>query len=238
MSNLVEFENVGLIELRVSDRAKRMKLGVKSDGLPFLVIPNHGIASKTAIMHFVNSNIDWIKQQQQKQQSKQTIFTPNTTFHTHQRKLSISINKDVTKGTGALLNNEIRITLPIGSNIESPRVQKFIRTVIEESMRDEAKQILPLLTKNLAKQHGLQCQQVSIKKAKTRWGSCSSKKNINLNLHLMRLPQPLINYVILHELAHTVELNHSAKFWNLLERICPGSKKLDKELNLYNTEIY
>ena len=66
----------------------------------------------------------------------------------------------------------------------------------------------------------------------------SYTNNINLNLHLMRLPEALRDYVILHELAHTIEKNHGAGFWRLLENICPGSKHLDKQMKAYRISIY
>ncbi|HIP35703.1 MAG TPA: M48 family peptidase, partial [Crocinitomix sp.] len=59
-----------------------------------------------------------------------------------------------------------------------------------------------------------------------------------LSLHLMRLPEYLIDYVILHELCHTIEKNHGKYFWALLEKVSPGARKLAKELKKYNARIY
>ncbi|MFV0522776.1 MAG: M48 family metallopeptidase [Mangrovibacterium sp.] len=238
MNKLVEFKHIGLVEMRVSTRAKRLKLGVKTSGMPFVVIPKSSIVTKSMITGFVVDNSDWIKQRQCQFKKIQTVFTPDLVFHTYSRKLNIILTQQAEKGKAALLKNEIRVILPLNTDVHSDKVQNFIRLVIEESMREEAKQYLPKLTQQLAAQHKLIFNRLSIKKTKTRWGSCSSKKNINLNLHLMRLPEHLIKYVILHELAHTIELNHSVHFWQLLEKICPGAKKLDKELNQYNTEVY
>jgi len=90
----------------------------------------------------------------------------------------------------------------------------------------------------LAKKHNFNYQKLTIKNTKTRWGSCSFKNNINLSLHLMRLKEELIDYVILHELVHTKVKNHSKEFWMTLDIHCPESKKLDKELKKYSLIIF
>ena len=77
-----------------------------------------------------------------------------------------------------------------------------------------------------------------IKNAKTRWGSCSSINNINLNLHLMRLSDELIDYVILHELVHTKIKNHQKEFWDLLNIVSGDAKGLDRELKKYYIHNY
>ena len=77
-----------------------------------------------------------------------------------------------------------------------------------------------------------------MRNSKTRWGSCSYENNINLNLHLMRLPNHLIDYVILHELVHTKIKNHSKDFWNLLDVVTGNAKNLDRELKNHHTKIY
>ena len=86
-------------------------------------------------------------------------------------------------------------------------------------MKIEAKQYLPDKVKSLADKFGFKYNELALKNIKSRWGSCSRKNNINLSIHLMRLPDHLIDYVILHELVHTVHHNHSARFWNLLDEV-------------------
>lgn len=74
---------------------------------------------------------------------------------------------------------------------------------------------------------------IYFKKMKSRWGSCSSKKNISINLYLNYLPQKLIEYVVFHEIAHLLELNHSKKFWNIISTKFPDYKNLENELSIY-----
>ncbi|GBF23159.1 hypothetical protein tpqmel_0563 [Candidatus Gastranaerophilus sp. (ex Termes propinquus)] len=99
-----------------------------------------------------------------------------------------------------------------------------------EHLRAQAKEYLPKKLQQLADMHGFKYKKVTIKNMRSRWGSCSYFNNINLNLNLMRLDEDLIKYVLLHELVHTVEKNHSAKFWALLQKHLPEALELRKKL--------
>lgn len=99
------------------------------------------------------------------------------------------------------------------------------RAAATESLRQRAKEMLPPRVAELAKKHGFSYNKVFIKNNRSNWGSCSSKKNINLNLQLMRLSQELIDYVILHELCHLVYMNHGAEFHKLLDSLCGGRER-------------
>ena len=85
----------------------------------------------------------------------------------------------------------------------------------------------------LADKYGFIFNKVSIRNQKTRWGSCSIKNNISLNIQLMRLSNSLIDYVILHELVHTVVKNHSILFWNTLDIYVNDAKKIDNRLKQF-----
>lgn len=102
-----------------------------------------------------------------------------------------------------------------------------------EAMRKQAKATLPPRLAELAAQHGFVYKKVFIKNNVSNWGSCSSLKNINLNLRVITLPQELQDYVMLHELCHLKYLNHGAEFHKLLESVCPGHKELKRQLNAY-----
>ncbi len=101
----------------------------------------------------------------------------------------------------------------------------------ESALRKQAKAYLPDRTQVLASRFGFSYHSLKINKSKGRWGSCSAKKNINLSLYLMTLPSHLIDYVILHELCHTKEMNHGPRFWILMDEVTGNqSKVLRKEL--------
>ena len=97
-----------------------------------------------------------------------------------------------------------------------------------------AKEFLEGRIKELADNFGFVYNKVTIRNQKTRWGSCSGKNNINLNMQLMNLPNHLIDYVILHELVHTKVKNHSPLFWGSLDIYVGNAKAIDKELKKYS----
>ncbi len=97
-------------------------------------------------------------------------------------------------------------------------------------MRQQAKIFLPQRVAVLAQKHGFRYTSVTCRHQKTRWGSCSQKNTISLNIELIRLPSELQDYIILHELTHTLHKHHKESFWDHLEHVLPGSLMLDKKM--------
>ncbi|MEN6309286.1 MAG: YgjP-like metallopeptidase domain-containing protein [Anaerohalosphaeraceae bacterium] len=90
----------------------------------------------------------------------------------------------------------------------------------------------------LAGRHGFCYRKVSFRNQKTRWGSCSSQNNINLNIHLLTLPAHLQDYILLHELVHTEHKNHSKMFWDRLDKVLDGkARQYNKEMRNYRTGV-
>lgn len=236
--HVIKVEGIGLAELRINTQAKSIKIGMDYSGIPYLIIPAASSITEDRIISILRQKAEWIKHHQERIKQWQTIFTPETEFHTYRRKLSIKFDEKINVTEAYIYEDALIIVLAKGTPIESNEVQLAIRREIEGVLQMEARKILPNLVRNLASKHGFRYNKVTVKNIKTRWGSCSSKQNINLNIHLMRLPKHLIEYVILHELAHTVEPNHSKRFWDLLEKVCPKSEDLNEELEDYHIKIY
>ena len=95
--------------------------------------------------------------------------------------------------------------------------------------KEEFKEIVEKNVNELIKQTGLVPNKITIKKIKYAWGSCSSKKNITINLELIKYSEQAIRYVILHEFCHIKYMNHSKDFWNLVEKYMPNYKQVKKE---------
>ena len=97
-------------------------------------------------------------------------------------------------------------------------------------LRVEAKKFLPRRVEELAQKLGFTYKSVTCRHQKSRWGSCSHRNSISLNIELMRLPARLCDYIIVHELTHTRHKHHQKAFWHHLEEVLPGAHELDREM--------
>jgi len=97
-------------------------------------------------------------------------------------------------------------------------------------LRKLAKAYLPHRTMELAQDLSFTYQRVTCRHQKSRWGSCSHRNAISLNIELMRLPVELRDYIIVHELTHTVHKHHQDAFWAHLEKVLPGAGELDRQM--------
>jgi len=121
----------------------------------------------------------------------------------------------------------------IKTNRQSMDLQLEKKKKLPEIDRKVARKILCRRIGELAQLYNFVYNRVSIRKQKTRWGSCSSKNNINLNMNLLHLPSELMDYVLLHELVHTRVKDHSKDFWNELNTVVPNARQIDKKLKDY-----
>ncbi len=103
--------------------------------------------------------------------------------------------------------------------------------------RSKAEKLIKLKVKEFNKFYNFNYNQVFIRNQKTCWGSCTSKRNLNFNYKLMFLPTYLLDYIVVHELCHLKEMNHSAKFWSLVERQIADYKIKRRELRLYEKKL-
>ena len=99
-----------------------------------------------------------------------------------------------------------------------------------QELAKQAKKIIPLRVAYYADILGVNYGRIAIRSQKTRWGSCSAKGNLNFNCLLMLVPEEIMDYVVVHELCHLIELNHSSSFWSEVERILPDYKERRKWL--------
>ncbi|MDR1004995.1 MAG: M48 family metallopeptidase [Prevotellaceae bacterium] len=128
------------------------------------------------------------------------------------------------------------ILCPPDVRFDNSDLQAWLRKVIIEALRRNAQLILPPRLHQLSQQHNLPYRSVKINTATGRWGSCSGRQTINLSCYLLLLPDHLIDYVLLHELAHTLVMNHGDAFHALLNRLTDGKEAaLVKELKQHRS---
>src|SRR5207245_10741873 len=115
--------------------------------------------------------------------------------------------------------------------------QKAAKAACVRALRVQAERLLAQRLRALADLYQFEYRSASIKQLKSRWGSCDADAAIVLNLFLIQLPWHLIDYVLLHELAHTKALHHGPDFWQELERCLPHAKQLRREIKQYNPAV-
>lgn len=108
--------------------------------------------------------------------------------------------------------------------------EEEVRRNLERLYRKLAEETLTRKVPECAERFGIHFSRIRIGGAKGRWGSCSRDGNLNFSWRLIRWPEEVVDYVICHELAHRIELNHSARFWQAVERMCPDYRIHDRFL--------
>lgn len=119
---------------------------------------------------------------------------------------------------------------------EQRRIPKLTNEELRE-LAERACRVLPEKVAYYAEKLGVTYGMITIRNQKTRWGSCSAKGNLNFNCLLMLMPEDVTDYVVVHELCHRIEMNHSKNFWNLVEHILPDYHQSRKWLKEHGEEI-
>ncbi len=212
-----DFERIGIVEFRRSARARRLSIYLSPHQPVKVILPWH-IPFETAYQ-FVMKKQAWIQRHQVKLHSLKAADTYKGDYPLVTRNYQVNLIPATSMPIRiALENNVISIYQPSEMAITHPDIQAALKMGLVAAWRREAHQHLPERVTKFAQLGGFRYKNVFIKNLKSRWGSCSTHLNINLNLHLMRLPDELIDYVIWHELVHTQIPYHGAQFWNELQR--------------------
>ena len=136
-----------------------------------------------------------------------------------------------------ITEKKVYVYIPEKYNLSDEVVQRKIQSACEKALTKECSALLPNKLHLLSLMNQLDYKSLAYKRLTSRWGSCDAYKNITINTHLIQLPDRLIDYVLIHELAHTKIMNHGSAFWQLVERCMPDYKEFRSELKTYAPEV-
>ncbi|MDH7516351.1 MAG: SprT family zinc-dependent metalloprotease [Bacteroidota bacterium] len=129
----------------------------------------------------------------------------------------------VVQGADGMSNVRLRpevMEVELPARVTGEEREKILRTILDDWYRARTRKLLMPRVERYARLMGVSPRQICVRRQRSRWGSCSAQGVINLNQYLAMLPLKIIDYVIVHELAHLCELNHSERFWRLVDRFC------------------
>jgi len=217
-------EEFGNIEIR-RVRGASVRLKIQPNGRMIAHLPY--FVPLCEVTKLLNKSRKSLRQTLQKMPIKKAYRDGDRIGKSHK----LFIKEDMTE---SIKLRKLEIIISITKNTSASEKMQLIKDGIAKALRKEAKAYLPRRLKFLAAQNDFSYNQVRLTHAKSRWGSCSSRGTISLNIMLMTLPNELIDYVLLHELNHTRHMNHSPQFWADLEKVCPNAKKYRKELRRFS----
>jgi predicted metal-dependent hydrolase len=229
---VIQDQEFGKITIRRSARATQVKLRVAPNGTLCASLPTY--APTIFVKHLLNTSREELRQLLNKSKSEYQYKNGTAIGKSHTLVIQVSadLSPDVTQH-----GQQIIVRLTDSSQLQDPAMVRQIRDAVINALRLEAKSYLPRRLAYLAKEYNFTYSRTRFSHASGRWGSCSSNGTISLNIALMKLPFELIDYVILHELSHTRQMNHGPDFWNLVSQSDPKYKLHRRALKLQNPSI-
>lgn len=216
-------KSVPLLLIR-NNRSKRYVLRLKPDGTARVTIPRGGSQAKAR--QFAEGNVVWLQQQMQRVGAKpveKAAWQVGSEILFRGEAVKLAAGLDDRLHTITFADQILSVT-----DQEPDHRQK-----IERHLHRLAAVELPPRVFRLAEQHGLKVQRVLVRNQKSRWGSCSRKGTISLNWRLIQAPSFVADYIVLHELMHLRQMNHSRKFWQEVENVCPEYREAEQWLKAH-----
>lgn len=223
-SKVIHLESVGPVTLSKRRGSRNIRISLTHKGEVRVSLPTW-VPYKAGEL-FAQSKIAWIRQ-----------HVPEKTILKHGYRFGKAHHLVFEAGQGKSIStrisgNQARVLLPLGVRWEDDDAQKAAEALGVRVLKKEARQLLPRRLQELATKHGYAYRSVSVRQLSGRWGSCSSEKDIILNCFLMQLPWELIDYVLLHELAHTKVMAHGKPFWAEMSQTTPELTTLRSQIKL------
>ncbi|OGU33068.1 MAG: hypothetical protein A2057_11135 [Ignavibacteria bacterium GWA2_35_9] len=201
--------------LRFSSKAKYLRLQINHSNELEVILPKRYRHEKAE--DFILQKKEWILKHLKKKQK--------AGFHFFGEEIKVVINYDlfVKKPQIIYFNKKLTTNIPAGYSFTQDEIFNIW-------LKHKAKIYIPKRIKELSNLTGFNYNKITIRSQKTRWGSCSAGGTLSFNYKLIRFRETIVDYVIIHELCHLKEMNHSKKFWKLVEKFCPSYKNLKREL--------
>ncbi len=200
----------------IHSKRKTIALVIQSDGELLVRAPQR--ATQKQISEMLEKYADWIVKKQAEAKAKQTLFAPRR-FADGDKFLFLGENYPIrivkAEKPTLVLNGDFRL---------AHSAQKDAKSLFEKWYKKEARPIFNERVAYYAQKNGFDVKKVKLSSARTRWGSCSSKGYINLTWRLVMAPIQIIDYVVVHELCHLREANHSKAYWAQVAAIMPDYK--------------
>ena len=212
-------------QVRVSPRTRRLSIRVYPAGKVVVVVPKY--TPPKLIQQFVAKHMDWIHVRVSECTTRQLAMTPpsHVDLPSIEKTVHIEYRQEFcTARLRQLTPSQLLIRGEIG---EFKTWSRLLLSWLSELVREE----LDLRLRTLAVTYGFSYDRLQIRRQKTRWGSCSSSGTISLNLCAVFLRPETLRYLMVHELCHTLHMNHSEQFWKLVKSCEPNYLSLDKELS-------
>jgi len=212
--------------VRESARARRLTVRVFHTGRVEVVVPAR--TSPRAVEHFLERHRDWIERKRDEARQKAVPLAPFPPPQIDFAACEESWRVYLAGGQGRVNVSAIGPgLLALGGDARNrPAVRKLLRRWLTERARD----VLAPALDQCARELGFGYQRILIRRQRTRWGSCSTRGTISLNCCLLFQRPPVVRYLLIHELVHTLHMNHSRRFWQRVARHCPEYESLDREL--------
>lgn len=232
----IEIEGIGKMKVRRGAHIRFFTVRVAPGKDVWVNVPS-GV-SKRQLKNFLVEKREWILQNRERmklyEQETGLGLKIGAEIKTKMHVLNVA-ESDTLKPIYKIEGNYITLWIPRGT--EYAGIKKFVEKFLLEIYRMECRRLLPERVRLLAGKYGFKYNRLSFRNNVSNWGSCSHDDHISLNIKLMKLPDKLIDYVILHELCHTLEKNHSAAFWALVKKVCPDYGDCRRALRTYNTRL-
>lgn len=232
MKRTILHPTLGAIETERVACARNIRISVRN-GRVRVAYP--WFSSRERALQFLETKLDWVLATLEKQRAtaEQRLIRPP--FRTRHHELVVLCEQNCLQPSARISSDEITVRHHPDTEISDEKVQAIIIKGITEALRREAKEYLPQRVEEIARRIGLEYRSVSIRATRSKWGSCTSRNDLSLSVYLMLLPDHLIDFIIIHELCHTVHRNHSAAFHALVNHHVGGrEKELNRELKQFH----